>query len=139
MQSGRNLPSAAAATTPGKPPPEAAWVLWVLLVILVLCGLAVAIPNFVRSRTTTSQNACVNNLRQIDGAKQQWALENKKGGGDVPTLADIAPYLGRGSNVEIYFACPSGHPPNTFFSSYEIGAVTNPPRCKLFPQRHFLE
>jgi len=37
---------------------------------------AIAIPNFIRARTTSQMNACINNLRQIDGAIQQWALEN---------------------------------------------------------------
>jgi len=40
--------------------------------------LVIAIPNFIRARNTPARNACVNNLRQINGAKQQWALENQK-------------------------------------------------------------
>ena len=42
----------------------------------VLAG--IAIPNFVKARQTAQKNACINNLRQIDGAKKQWALDNKK-------------------------------------------------------------
>ncbi len=37
-------------------------------------------------------NACINNLRQIDGAKQQWALENRKTVGSLPTAAELAQY-----------------------------------------------
>jgi len=52
----------------------------------------------------TQAATCINNLRQIDGAKQQWALENKKAAEDVPAAGDIAPYL-RGNAVP---ACPAG-------------------------------
>ena len=49
-----------------------------IMIVVAIIGLlaAIAIPNFIRARTTSQQNACINNLRQIDGAKQQWALEN---------------------------------------------------------------
>jgi len=38
----------------------------------------VTIPNLVRARSCPCMNACINNLRQMDGAVQQWALENQK-------------------------------------------------------------
>ena len=46
---------------------------------------AIAVPNFMKARETAQSNACLSNLRQIDAAKQHWALENKKVGGDIPT------------------------------------------------------
>ena len=48
-----------------------------IMIVVAIIGLlaAIAIPNFVKARTTSQTNACINNLRQIDGAKQQWALE----------------------------------------------------------------
>jgi prepilin-type N-terminal cleavage/methylation domain-containing protein len=50
-----------------------------IMIVVAIIGLlaAIAIPNFVKARTTAQKNACVNNLRQIDGAKEQWALENR--------------------------------------------------------------
>src|SRR5579859_5427163 len=49
-----------------------------IMIVVAIIGLlaAIAIPNFARARTTSQQNACINNLRQIDGAKQTWALEH---------------------------------------------------------------
>jgi hypothetical protein len=44
-----------------------------------------------------AQFACINNLRQLDGAKQQWALENKAAASAAPALTDTQPYLGRGT------------------------------------------
>jgi prepilin-type N-terminal cleavage/methylation domain-containing protein len=51
-----------------------------IMIVVAIIGLlaAIAIPNFVKARETSQQNACVNNLRQIDAAKDQWALENGK-------------------------------------------------------------
>jgi len=50
-----------------------------IMIVVAIIGLlaAIAIPNFVRARTTSQTNACINNLRQMDGAVQQYALESK--------------------------------------------------------------
>jgi len=50
-----------------------------IMIVVAIIGLlaAIAIPNFVRARTTSQQNACINNLRLIDSSKQQWALEQR--------------------------------------------------------------
>ncbi len=66
-----------------------------IMIVVAIIGLlaAIAIPNFVRARTTSQKNACINNLRQIDGAKQQWALENQQQSTASPTATDIQPYL----------------------------------------------
>ena len=44
-----------------------------IMIVVAIIGLlaAIAIPNFVRARTQSQKNACINNLRQIDGATQQ--------------------------------------------------------------------
>jgi prepilin-type N-terminal cleavage/methylation domain-containing protein len=60
-----------------------------IMIVVAIIGLlaAIAIPNFVKARTTAQKNACINNLRQIDGAKEQWALENRASEGSVATEA----------------------------------------------------
>src|SRR6201996_388579 len=70
-----------------------------IMIVVAIIGLlaSVAIPNFVRARSTSQQNACINNLRQIDGAKQNWALENKADPLTTPSSDQIQIYLGRGS------------------------------------------
>jgi cell division protein FtsB len=70
-----------------------------------------------------AQNACVNNLRLIDSAKQQWALEHQKQAADTPAWSDLQPYIGRGTNGELP-ACPSG-------GTYVIGAVGEKPQCNV--------
>jgi hypothetical protein len=79
---------------------------------------AIAVPNFIKAREVSQQNACINNLRQIDAAKQQWALEKGKQATDVPTWDDLKPYLGRIPH------CPAG-------GTYTINAVGDPPQCSV--------
>ena len=64
------------------------------------------------------QNTCLNNLRQIDAAKQQWATDKGKTDADVPTAQDLQPYLKDG----LFPACPDG-------GAYSINAVNQLPGC----------
>jgi competence protein ComGC len=80
--------------------------------------LAIAIPNFVKARETVQMNVCLSNLRQIDAAKQQWALDNKKQATDIPTESDLAPYLKGVATLK----CPAG-------GTYQINAVGEKPTC----------
>jgi prepilin-type N-terminal cleavage/methylation domain-containing protein len=71
-----------------------------IMIVVAIIGLlaAIAIPNFVKARENSQLNAIFNNLRIIEGAKDQWALENKKGTGDVvASLVTISDYLKGGT------------------------------------------
>jgi septal ring factor EnvC (AmiA/AmiB activator) len=63
---------------------------------------------------------CINNLRLIDGAKQQWALQNQKGPDAVPLPQEIAPYFPNGQ----YPQCPAG-------GRYTLNAVNKAPTCSI--------
>jgi prepilin-type N-terminal cleavage/methylation domain-containing protein len=103
-----------------------------IMIVVAIIGLlaAIAIPNFVRARTTSQQNACINNLRQVDGAIQQWALEQKKDPTAAVVEADVTPYLK--NNV----VCPSGG--TTFADSYTITDVASKPTCQKVAATHIL-
>ena len=91
-----------------------------IMIVVAIIGLlaAIAIPNFVKARETSRKNACINNLRQIDGAKQQWAFENRKSDEAVPGEDDIKVYLSK----NLMPSCPGG-------GTYTIGAVNADPTC----------
>ncbi len=92
-----------------------------VVVSVVAFAVLFVIPPIITARLMRNSNACVNNLRQIDGAKQQWALENGKGSKDVPTVAEISVYLGRDGKMPI---CPLG-------GIYTIGRLDEDPTCSI--------
>ena len=97
-----------------------------IMIVVAIIGLlaAIAIPNFVKARTTSQANACINNLRQYDGAVQQYALENKQASTASYTMSLINPYVKLDSSGNLP-VCPAG-------GTYSEGAtVTNPPTCNL--------
>jgi len=110
-----------------------------IMIVVAIIGLlaAIGVPNYVQARKTSQTNACVNNLRQIDGAKQQWALEQGQLPSATPQATDIQPYLGRGdtgSVARVY--CPLIIPP-TPMGGYTINPVSTPPVCNQFdPVQH---
>jgi prepilin-type N-terminal cleavage/methylation domain-containing protein len=99
-----------------------------IMIVVAIIGLlaAIAIPNFVRARNTAQKNTCINNLRQIDGAKQQWALENKKADTDSPNSTEVGDYIKNG-----FPTCPSG-------GTYTIGPVSTDPSCNATSGDHVL-
>jgi prepilin-type N-terminal cleavage/methylation domain-containing protein len=109
-----------------------------IMIVVAIIGLlaAIAIPNFIKSRTTSQQNACINNLRLIDSSKQQWALEQRKQSTDTPQGTDLQPYLGRGSSGELP-SCPVDTT-YTFANSYTPNNIGTPPVCLLVSSTHIL-
>ena len=77
-----------------------------IMIVVAIIGLlaAIAIPSFMKARTTSQKNACLENQRQIEGAKEQWAMENNQAQGATIVTTAVASYLKTG-----YFpACPGG-------------------------------
>ena len=105
-----------------------------IMIVVAIIGLlaAIAIPNFVKARTTAQQNACINNLRQIDGAIQQWALEQKQPATATANETDVTPFL------KSSIVCPSSGNAGTFATSYTLGLVSARPLCQIVPITHIL-
>src|SRR3984957_11027651 len=104
-----------------------------IMIVVAIIGLlaTIAIPNFVRARLKAQQSACINNLRQIDGAKQTWALENKASHNTDQQLANIQPYLGRGT-AGTAPTCPADSA-NSFATSYSLNDLQTAPTCIVLP------
>jgi prepilin-type N-terminal cleavage/methylation domain-containing protein len=67
-----------------------------IMIVVAIIGLlaAIAIPNFVRARTQALQNACIANLKQIQGAVQVWAIDTGAASNATPgATSDLAPYI----------------------------------------------
>jgi prepilin-type N-terminal cleavage/methylation domain-containing protein len=90
---------------------KAGFTLVEIMIVVAIIGLlaAIAIPNFVKARATSQANACINNLRQIDAAENEWALETGKSSGyTAPSLtSDLTPYIKLNSASKIP-PCPAG-------------------------------
>ena len=94
-----------------------------IIIVVAIIGLfaAIAVPNFVQARTPSQRTACINNLRQINSAVEQWALEQNAGFDATVSYTDIRPYL------KSAVVCPAGG--TSFSDSYTINGVTNRPTC----------
>jgi prepilin-type N-terminal cleavage/methylation domain-containing protein len=108
-----------------------------LVELMIVVGIismlaAIAIPSFVRARGQSQTNACINNLRQIDDASQEWALDNRQSPTATVSFTDIQPYL---KNA---VTCPAAGDSGTFANSYTLTTVSNKPACQVLPKAHLL-
>ena len=92
-----------------------------IMIVVAIIGLlaAIAVPNYVGARKKAQQGACIRNLQQIDGAKEQWALEKKKSAGSPVVDAEVNDYIKNGGPK-----CPGG-------GTYTYGAVDTSPACTV--------
>jgi hypothetical protein len=90
----------------------------VTYITFFLVCLAIAIPSFIKARNVCAQNACINNLRCIDSAKEQWALASQKTNGEEVVIAEINRYL-KGNTAPV---CPQG-------GTYTYNVIGKNPEC----------
>jgi prepilin-type N-terminal cleavage/methylation domain-containing protein len=92
-----------------------------IMIVVLIIGvlLAIAVPNFMNARETSRTKACVANLKQIDAAKEQWAMDNNANNGDAVVDAEVETFLKKGRPI-----CPSG-------GTYTYNAVGTDPTCSV--------
>jgi len=93
-----------------------------IMIVVAIIGLlaAIAIPSFVKARNTSQQNACINNLRQIDDGKEQWAKATRQSDGDTVNTDAVNAYIKGGTTP----ACPGG-------GTYTYGNIGSNPECDI--------
>ncbi|MEI8289146.1 MAG: type II secretion system protein [Verrucomicrobiota bacterium] len=96
-----------------------------IMIVVAIIGLlaAIAIPNFVKARATSQANACVSNLRQLEAAISQFALEKGKRTGDPVDYPDVTPYIKLNAANRLP-GCPSG-------GNYTGTVIGENPTCSL--------
>jgi prepilin-type N-terminal cleavage/methylation domain-containing protein len=94
-----------------------------IMIVVLIIGilLAIAVPNFVKAREVSRAKSCLSNLRTIAYAKEQWAVEEKKGTTDTPAEAAL---YGPSQYIKSTPLCPSG-------GTYTINNLANFPVCSV--------
>jgi len=101
-----------------------------IMIVVLIIGIlaAIAVPNFVKARESARRATCIGNLTQINSAKEQWAMDQRKSSGDAVTTADITP-----AYIKSFPVCPAG-------GAYTTAVVGTNPSCSkaAAPDLHVL-
>jgi len=83
-------------------------------------------PSFLKARTEARKNLCINNLRVIESAKEQWALTSGRSYGDPVDEAEVNTFIKEGRPT-----CPGA-------GVYTYNVVGGRPQCSLAAEGHVL-
>ena len=103
-----------------------------IMIVVLIIGIlmAIAIPNFMSARARSQTSTCVANLKQIESAKEQWAMVTKAGATATPTSDDLVGSATDGY-LKSYPACPTS-------GAYDIGDMKTRPTCSNSADGHVL-
>jgi len=92
-----------------------------IMIVLAVIGLllAIAVPAWVKTRSTARRQMCLEQISQIESAKQQWGVETGKKDGDVPTASEL---FGTDKYIKVAPACPGG-------GTYDLQAIGRNATC----------
>jgi prepilin-type N-terminal cleavage/methylation domain-containing protein len=90
-----------------------------IVVLIIAMIMAIAIPNIMHAREAAAAKSCVANLRRIDQAKEQYAMECGKKTGDTVEWSDVVPVY-----IKSRPSCPLA-------PTYTLGVVGANPTCPV--------
>lgn len=96
-----------------------------MIVVAIIAMLAAIVSNNVlRARKRAQASKILDDLRTLDGAMDQWALENNKKAGDVCEFSDLSPYLKQANKLNLSGADLFGKPYGPY--SVDVGPKVDP-------------
>lgn len=106
-----------------QPSPRTAFTLIEIMIVVAIIGLlaSIAIPSLIRASEKTKQTTCILNLKAIEGAKVNWALEAKRSTTETPTDGDLF-------GATLYMQAKPGCPAN---GTYSLNQVDTKPVCSM--------
>jgi prepilin-type N-terminal cleavage/methylation domain-containing protein len=99
-----------------------------IMIVVLIIGilLAIAVPNFIKARETSRAKSCVANLKQIDAAKEQWAMDNRAAA--TATAPGLTTLVGTDAYIKNTPQCPSG---GTYTVGGTGGTIASSPTCSV--------
>lgn len=104
-----------------------------IMIVVLIIGIlmAIAVPNFIRARQTSQSRTCIANLKQIESAKEQWAMETGQASTATPTEANLVGTSSDPGYIKVFPDCPTN-------GTYTIGNMSTRPTCSQSADGHVL-
>jgi len=94
----------------------------IMVVVSIIALLAaIATSNLIRARKRAQAAKILDDLRTLDGALDQYAIENNKNSGDLALFSDLQPYMKRMNKMALLGA-------DIFGQAYGPYTVDTPPK-----------
>ena len=94
-----------------------------IMIVVLIIGIlmSIAVPSFFQARQSARKSSCIGTMKNIESAKEQWAMDNKKSNGDSVAFTDL---VGSSLYIKATPSCPSS-------GTYTLNPVGTKPSCDI--------